>query len=211
MKEIVIKFLETQSFTTILAEITALFIAWQSWKKFKEQSQKEKKNKFLNALNGSENIDVLLKELQDKFTHKNIIPTLAEVTNGGGIPKADRPLYIKAINSTNSEVLHLWGAKTLVVSALNKAIIQLVNKGFSFLDIERFDLKKVEFWAGAKHIERVHYFTVGYKKKALTILALNTDTKDEFTNEEYMIAQTYAEKIKKQMNKKKKFWQDKLD
>lgn len=211
MKEIFLKFLETQNISTILAEIGVLYVAWQGYQKYKERNKEEQKKTFLKALIGNDAINSHLENLQADFKNKNIIPAVAEITNGGDVPKRDKPLYIRATNSTNSEVLQLWGNKTLVVPSLNTAIIKMVNYGYSFLDIDKFDLKKVEFWAGAKHIERVHYFLIGYRKgKSMTVLAINSENKEELTDEEMLIAHTYAANIKEEYNRNKRFWENKM-
>lgn len=210
MKEIILKFLETQNFSTILAELAVLFTAWQSWKKYKENNKKEHKNNFLKALNGTGNINEILSELQSSFEGNNVIPAVLEITNGGGVPQEDKPLYLRAINSTNNEILQLWGNKSLVVAEMAKAISRLVISGSSSLLMDKFELKKVDFWAGAKSITRVHYFVVGWRSKCLTILAINTEKPEDLTDQELLIAYTFASRIKKEFNSNKKFWQNKM-
>lgn len=207
VREIINKFLETQNISTILTEITALFIAWQGWVKYRDTH----KRKFLKALNGTQKVDELLIELQDAFEDRHIIPCVAQITNGGGVPRPDKPLYISALNSTNNEVLSLWGQKTLVVSNLSKAITRLINNGYSYLDIDKFELTKVRFWAGAKAIDRVYYFPIGFTKKSFKVLAVNVEGNEVLTDLEMMICTTYAAKIKQSMNTGKKFYESKIE
>ena len=202
--------LTSQSFITIVIEITALVAAVTALVKYLDKRKKERRMSFVRPLSKKLEVNVLLDELQEKFKDRRVIPSIADISNDGSRLKADTPAYIRVLFSTNTEALELWGKKTLIGGTFLKPINDVIAIGYSSLDIDKFHLKKVEYWAGAKHIEKVFYFYIGSKKKKSYLLAINSETKMPFTDEENLIAQTYAVKIKNAFNDNKYFWQHKI-
>lgn len=206
LKNTLDNFLDTQTVTTVIIEVLAILVAFFKFFSIKEN----RRTHFKKAHNSKCDINKLLIELQNKFKNRNIIPSVAITSNGGGVPRVDTPIYIQALNSTNEEVLELWGNRSLITANMNTTLLELITKNKSSLLVDKFNLKKVESWAGAKHIERVFYFLIGFKKKGVYILAINSETSEELTEEEETFCNIYTNKIKEVFNRNKKFWQEKI-
>jgi hypothetical protein len=204
------KFLETQNIGTILTELTALFVSWQSWKKYKD-SKARKKAQFNRAIEGKKELKCLLEEVEELFTERDVIVSIAEVSNGGGIPQMDKPLYIRALESTDEEAIKFWGNKTLVTHSIMEALQESFLSGSSSILTKEIDRVDVEAWSKVKKINKVFYFYIGMEEnKRVLYLAVNSHELEDLSDDEILICKTLSIDVKNRINKERKFYQTKI-
>lgn len=200
------------TFKNVVALGSASVSVYFSFKKYRD-SLKRKNREIYTAPILTHEINKILKGVEQKITTRQVIAVSAELTNGGGIPKFDKPIYIKAINSNHLQTLELWGSqKTKCTPKMIQAISEMYKDSYSSLDISDFKIKLVELWGEVKNIEKVFYFIIGVEgRKRALLLSINSDSSAELTKEEMLIIYDASFRIKNLINKNRKyFWQNKI-
>jgi hypothetical protein len=204
-----LELLTLKNVIAVLSGATTLFL---SVKRYRNSFKKERKEIYKIPML-KQRINYLLKSLEDSVVSRKIICATAEVTNGGGIPRIDKPIYIKALNANHGEVLRLWGKdKTKCSPNMENAISNMLKDGVSGLDISEFQMKMVATWGNTREIAHVFYFLIGIdgNKRAL-ILSVNSDSSKPLTPAEELIFFNAAKELKSIINETRPYyWQQKI-
>lgn len=198
--------------TNIIGKLTAFGVAYYGYKKYAEQ-RRLKKNPMYKATDGILEINAVITKLEKGIKSTKSICTLAELSNGGGVPKLDKPLYIRALNSTNIQSINLWGERVLCILPVIKAIHEMYLNRFGSLLISDYNMTNVETWANANNINKVFYYFIGGDgTKRSLVLAVNTATTNDVSIEEKLKIYEACSEIKRIINAERKwFWQTKLE
>jgi len=123
--------------------------------------------------------------------------TVAEVTNGGGIPEIGKPLYIKANFSTDTETLLLFGEKYLMEGTLVSAVSRTILKGDTFFVPSEISDNHILSWFEEKGIQKTYFFLIGIEQgKRVLILIVNMKSMSMMTQQTYFRLVAATKQIK---------------
>ncbi len=183
----------TANLGTILTGISALLTAILGYIKF---SKGIKDTEIFKASKGNAEIQDIINNIC-KIENAKLV-SVAEITNGGGIPEVGKPLYIRNIFCTDNDTLRLFEEKYLLEGVLISVLSRVIYSGHSSFTIADTNDEKVKSWFITKKVERSHHFLIGIDKgKRVLVLIVNLSTTERISDVSYFEIISAANKIKK--------------
>ncbi len=181
--------------------IVGLSSAILAWVKFGTT----KPSAISTASSGNASINDILNHLVKDIDGVKIV-SIAEVTNGGGIPEIGKPLYLRNVFSTDVDTLRFYQDKHLLDGSFTAAINRVLQTGDASFVKDEFKDNNVKIWFEANEIAKTHFFLIGIDKgvRVLMLIANLTDIELIESGEHYKLLNAAAE-IKKLAFKKSLF------
>jgi len=177
----------------IITGVAALVTAALAWFKY---SDARRRTPVARAADGNTQIVDKINALVRAHDLVELV-TVAEVTNGGGIPETGKPLYIRAMFSTDAETLLLFGEKYLMESALITAVSRTILKGDTFFTPDELSDPRVKSWFDAKGIKKTFYFLIGIDQgRRVLLLIVNSSEVGMMAQDQYFKILACAKEIK---------------
>lgn len=104
------------------------------WAVVKYYLQAKNNTPIYKAVKHSPLIEAAIKETKANLGLSHFSINLAEVTNGGGIPRPFSQLFMRVLTSSNDEILKQWGAKFPVDKNYLKFYSDCMEDGYSYFE-----------------------------------------------------------------------------